>query len=201
MVCASTAVAESPAQSFASTYNNIGRTGNDTAGLQITLTSDAEQVKASQVCALWNAAALDPRDEGRMELALTNSFAVAAAFAPCEATPDARPCRLSYGTIDPSAQQMIAFARVISDGAFAALLIDVVVHPAFRMHGVGKGLVTLLMKNCIRKGASGCVVFAPRERMFFWKCGFRWSNRYRVMSLPEKLQSPDSDAELKSSAA
>lgn len=49
-----------------------------------------------------------------------------------------------------------------------------------QMHGVGKGLVTLLMKNCIRKGASGCVVFAPRERV-------RSNSSSRVTLRPPKV--------------
>ena len=64
-----------------------------------------------QVCALWEAAAFDPRDKGQVDVALRNSYVVAAAFAPSEALPDARPCRLSYGIMDHSAQQMIGFAR------------------------------------------------------------------------------------------
>lgn len=138
---------------------------------------------------MWNDADLEVRDELSMSKALSNSYAMAAAFAPLDALPDMLAGRPSFRTaeaIDPSTFKMIGFARVISDGAFAALLTDVVVHPNFRRNGIGRKIVRLLMKKCIKEGASSCVVFAPRERMFFWKCGFRWSNRYKVMSMPEE---------------
>ncbi len=51
------------------------------------------------------------------------------------------------------------------DRPFIRALQPDILLPCLQMRGVGKGLVTLLMKTCIRKGASGCVVFAPRERV------------------------------------
>lgn len=71
-----------------------------------------------QVCGLWHAAALDPRDEAKIDKALGNSYAVAAAFAPRGAMLDRNACSFSYRTarapLNPSDQLMIGFARSVS---------------------------------------------------------------------------------------
>ena len=39
-----------------------------------------------------------------------------------------------------------------------------------------------LCRQSNAQGADGCIVFVKQdERMFFWRCGFRWSGKYRVM--------------------
>ncbi len=67
-----------------------------------------------QVCELWNDADLEVRDELLMSKALSNSYAMVAAFAPLDAMPDMLAGRPSFRTteaIDPSAFKMIGFAR------------------------------------------------------------------------------------------
>lgn len=134
--------------------------------------------------------------------------------------------------------------RAISDGAFAALIVDVAVHPDFQVRtaaafplctamspwkenlklpmlcwlqrrGIGRKLVGVLQRTCTAKGATGFLVFAPRERVpscfvslflaalslrilqaekdgvcclqiFWWKCGFRLGSRYKVMGFPQE---------------
>lgn len=67
-----------------------------------------------QVCKLWNDAELEVRDDLMMSKALSNSYAMAAAFAPLDAVPDmlaGRPAFRTAESIDPSAFKMIGFAR------------------------------------------------------------------------------------------
>ena len=60
--------------------------------------------------------------------------------------------------------------------------------PALTMHadmqrrGIGRRIALHLCRQSNAKGADGCIVFVKQsERMFFWRCGFRWSGKYRVM--------------------
>ena len=52
--------------------------------------------------------------------------------------------------------------------------------------GVGRKLIGILRRTCEAKGATGYLVFAPRERVFWWKCGFRLGSRYKVMGIPRE---------------
>ena len=48
--------------------------------------------------------------------------------------------------------------------------------------GMGRRIVMHLCRQSHANGADGCIVFVKQsERMFFWKCGFRWCGKYRVM--------------------
>lgn len=48
--------------------------------------------------------------------------------------------------------------------------------------GIGRKILQHLCRQSNAKGADGCIVFVQQhERMFFWKCGFRMSGKYRVM--------------------
>ena len=52
---------------------------------------------------------------------------------------------LNFGAWD--GEKLIAFARVITDGRYRALIEDVVVDETYRKHGIGAGLITLLVSE------------------------------------------------------
>lgn len=54
----------------------------------------------------------------------------------------------------------------MSDGAFAATVVDVAVLPQYRGRRVGRQLVQRLVRACLARGAASCVVFPlPRDRV------------------------------------
>jgi GNAT superfamily N-acetyltransferase len=125
---------------------------------------------ASSVAALWRAAAPVPGvsgvDENRVATALSGTWSAVAA----------------YATVD-GRRVLIGIARVVSDGVFAALLVDVAVAPGWRGRGVGRALVARVTADARARGASSVVAFVPpgKSRLFFQRCGFRVSAAYRML--------------------
>lgn len=121
---------------------------------------------AAAVAALWRAAAPVPgvsgADEARVAAALAGCWGAVAAY--------------------DAAGALVGVARVVSDGVFAALLVDVAVAPAWRGRGVGRGLVARVAADARARGASSVVAFVPPgKRLFMQRCGFRVSTAYRLM--------------------
>lgn len=124
---------------------------------------------------------LPERTTSRWELVLRHSFAIQAVYELPQSqygatlkTPDHLPLKRS--------KRLIGFARMVSDGVFAALINDVCVHPDYQRQGIGKKLVAQLLRRTRRLGPSSFAVFPrPHERMFWWGNGFRVTSKYRVM--------------------
>lgn len=122
---------------------------------------------APSVAALWRSAAPVPGvsgvDEGRVAVALAGTWSAVAAYS-------------KDGTL-------VGIARIISDGVFAALLVDVAVAPGWRRQGVGRALVARATADARARGASSVVAFVPpgKNRLFFQRCGFRISTAYRML--------------------
>ncbi len=52
-----------------------------------------------------------------------------------------------FALIEDGSEELIAFARVLSDWVFKALIMDVVVHPLHRDSGLGKELMERILKH------------------------------------------------------
>ena len=46
-----------------------------------------------------------------------------------------------FGICEKDSKRLVAFARVLSDRVYKALVFDVIVHPDFRAHGLGRRLM------------------------------------------------------------
>lgn len=68
-------------------------------------------------------------------------------------------------------QQLVGFARAVTDGVFRAYVEDVVVSPAFRGRGIGRLLVRRLM-NLLPPNATTSLFCAPEVVDFYVKEGF-----------------------------
>jgi N-acetylglutamate synthase-like GNAT family acetyltransferase len=70
-------------------------------------------------------------------------------------------------------QELIAFARVISDGAIYALIVDVMIHPAFQSRGIGSSFVNFILEDLkLENIRSANVIFEPKLEKFYQKLGF-----------------------------
>lgn len=70
-------------------------------------------------------------------------------------------------------QQLIGFARAVSDGVYQATLLDIAVHPDFQARGVGKTLVKTLTKQLQAAQIIDIILFAsPHVTDFYHQLGF-----------------------------
>lgn len=69
---------------------------------------------------------------------------------------------------------LVGVGRVVSDGVLYAMLYDVIVHPDFRMQGIGGALVQRLVRFCLAAGIRDIQLFAAAgTQPFYHACGFR----------------------------
>lgn len=69
---------------------------------------------------------------------------------------------------------LIAWCAVISDGVRHAVLLDVIVHPAWQRQGLGRALVCRAVEQCRAHGITIIHVdFVPEHAAFYEQCGFR----------------------------
>lgn len=70
-------------------------------------------------------------------------------------------------------QELIAFARVISDGAIYALIVDVMVHPTFQTRGVGTKMLEFVLEDLKLEGIRSVnVIFDAKLEKFYESLGF-----------------------------
>ncbi len=70
--------------------------------------------------------------------------------------------------------KLIAWCAVLSDGVRHAVLLDVIVHPAWQRQGIGRALVHRAIEHCLANGITIIHVdFLPEHAAFYEQCGFR----------------------------
>jgi GNAT superfamily N-acetyltransferase len=70
--------------------------------------------------------------------------------------------------------RLIAWTSVVSDNIRHAFLLDVMVHPKFQKHGIGRAVVLRAIEEMCRRGVTAFHVdCAPENAAFYEKCGFR----------------------------
>jgi GNAT superfamily N-acetyltransferase len=69
---------------------------------------------------------------------------------------------------------LIGWCAILSDGVRHAVLIDVIVHPAWQRRGIGKRIVRQAIDHCHTHGISIIHVdFTPEYSTFYKACGFK----------------------------
>ncbi len=107
---------------------------------------EPEQIEKLRIAVGWNSL------HGKYQTALAQSFA-------------------HYSILEQ--QELIAFARVISDGAIYALIVDVMVHPAFETRGLGKNMLEFVLEDLRLAGIRSVnVIFDARLENFYESLGF-----------------------------
>ncbi len=89
---------------------------------------------------------------------------------------------------DPKFPRLIGFARCTGDGFIDATIWDVAINPVYQGSGLGKRLMTYLMKSLKREGIRRVTLFADSDVINFYKkqgwtlepkgnkCAFLYSN-------------------------
>jgi len=127
---------------------------------EIFYSDGAQSAALEDVVTLWSAARSDSvyAEPDKVKRALANSFTVRYAFAVGR---DETP-------------KLVGFARTVSDGLFAAQVLDVIVAPAYQQRGIGRRLLRDLCAETRHLGPTSIASFvAPGNRLFFFRCGFR----------------------------
>lgn len=66
-------------------------------------------------------------------------------------------------------EELIGFGRVISDGVYHALIVDLIVHPAFQGKGLGSELLKRLVEKCKECNIRDIQLFSARGKSGFYK--------------------------------
>jgi N-acetylglutamate synthase-like GNAT family acetyltransferase len=107
---------------------------------------EPEQIEKLRVAVGWNPL------HGKYQTALENSFA-------------------HYSILEN--QELIAFARVISDGAMYALIVDVMVYPEFQSRSLGSRMLEFVLEDLKLEGIRNVnVVFDAKLEKFYELLGF-----------------------------
>jgi len=89
---------------------------------------------------------------------------------------------------DPKFPRLIGFARCTGDGIIDATIWDVAINPVYQGYGLGKQLMSYLMRSLKREGISRVTLFADSDVINFYKrqgwtlepkgnkCAFLYSN-------------------------
>ena len=121
-------------------------------------------VLPNQVEDLCNAVGWSKRSLEKVDTALKQSFSYVCAWYTYNET-----------------RKLIGFARAVADGVFNAMLLDIVIHPDFQGQGIGKQVVTNLVKQLRQSEITDITLFAaPHMVDFYHKLGF--------VSQPKDLQ-------------
>jgi GNAT superfamily N-acetyltransferase len=70
-------------------------------------------------------------------------------------------------------QELIAFARVISDGTIYALIVDMMVYPTFQARGIGTKMLEFVLEDLKLAGIKNInVIFDAKLEKFYKAFGF-----------------------------
>ncbi len=70
--------------------------------------------------------------------------------------------------------RLVGFGRVISDGVYHALIVEMIVHPDFQHQGIGSKILTILIQECQKAGIRQIQLFCARGKSgFYQEHGFK----------------------------
>lgn len=82
-------------------------------------------------------------------------------------------CDFIFGVTDPASRQLLAFARVLTDHVFKAVLFDVIVHPDHRSAGLGSFLISHITAHPVLSRVRHIELFCrPELEAFYRRHGF-----------------------------
>ncbi len=65
--------------------------------------------------------------------------------------------------------KLVGFGRIISDGILHALIVDLIVLPAYRKKGIGSKILTLLVERCKAFHICDIQLFCAKGKVDFYK--------------------------------
>lgn len=80
---------------------------------------------------------------------------------------------LIFGFVNPGSKDLVAFARVLSDQVYFALVLDVIVAPEYRNMGIGRALIETIKTHPILSQVEYLELCCPDDlKPFYRACGF-----------------------------
>ncbi|MFT8710118.1 MAG: GNAT family N-acetyltransferase [Sporolactobacillus sp.] len=91
----------------------------------------------------------------------------------------------SWGTICArNGEQLIGYARILSDGIRHAYICNVIVHPDYRKQGIGTALMKEALRLLRENNLYPTLVASPGKKNYYEKLGFEAeSNGYTAMCI------------------
>jgi predicted GNAT family N-acyltransferase len=78
-----------------------------------------------------------------------------------------------FGFCAPDSEELIGFARVISDWVYKAFVFDVIVDPSFRGQGLGNFIMNTIFEHAVLKEVSHIELYCAEDLApFYEKMGF-----------------------------
>ena len=92
-----------------------------------------------------------------------------------------------FGICELESQELIGFARVLSDQVFKAFIFDVIVHPEFRAKGIGKLLMKTILEHPVISFVQHIELYCRPELIpFYQQWGF--TNELEGIALMRRVQ-------------
>ncbi len=66
-------------------------------------------------------------------------------------------------------ENLVGFGRIISDGIHHALIVDVIVHPAYQKKGIGREIMSRLILHCRKHKVRDVQLFAAKGKFVFYE--------------------------------
>lgn len=96
-----------------------------------------------------------------------------------------------FGLCEPTTERLVAFARVLSDSVYRALIFDVIVDEAFRGQGLGRQLMDAVVSDPALQGLERLsLICTPEMVPFYEQWGFSCGEL--DLRLMRRLMSPQS---------
>jgi predicted GNAT family N-acyltransferase len=93
-----------------------------------------------------------------------------------------------FGVCDSTTQQLLAFARVLTDHVFKALILDVIVRPDQRGAGLGAALMEKILQHPVLSKVQHVELYCLPERVaFYQRLGF--SSDLRELKFMRRIRS------------
>ncbi len=91
--------------------------------------------------------------------------------------------------------RQIGFARVLTDGAVYAIVVDVVIEPQFQRKGLGQWLLTVIRSH--PNFVSTVLILWTADQVDFYRaCGFNHAAQFQVMrQIPDWMEEPPDQQE------
>jgi GNAT superfamily N-acetyltransferase len=74
-----------------------------------------------------------------------------------------------FGVVAPGSQELLAFARILTDRVFKAVIFDVIVHPAHRGAGLGSKLMAHILAHDEIARVQHVELYCLPERALFYQ--------------------------------
>lgn len=74
-----------------------------------------------------------------------------------------------FGFCDSKSEELVGFARVISDFIYKAFIFDVIVDPDFRNKGMGKFIMNTLFEHPVLKQVCHIELYCPEDNIAYYE--------------------------------